>query len=102
MTRARAIIWTRVAVISGAVCLIELLCRLGVIKPLTMTAPSQMALDLGRMIASGEGTVAASPHFGQFTRRPAAREGILIFLPHCGQRNLIGIATGRRSLAADF
>jgi NitT/TauT family transport system permease protein len=63
MTRARAIIWTRVAVISGAVCLIELLCRLGVIKPLTMTAPSQMALDLGRMIASGELTTPAAYTF---------------------------------------
>ena len=51
MTRARGIIWTRVALIVGAVGLIELLCRLGVIKPLTMIAPSQMAFELAHMIA---------------------------------------------------
>ena len=54
MTRAKGIICTRVALIVGAVGLIELLCRLGMIKPLTMIAPSQMALELARMIASGE------------------------------------------------
>jgi NitT/TauT family transport system permease protein len=54
MTRARGIIWTRVALIVAAVGFIELLCRLGVIKPLTMIAPSQMALELVRMMASGE------------------------------------------------
>ena len=53
MTRARSIIWTRVALIAGAVGLIELLCRMGIIKPLTIIAPSQMAFELARMLASG-------------------------------------------------
>ena len=54
MTRARSIITTRLALITAAIGLVELLCRLGIIKPLTMIAPSQMALELARMIASGE------------------------------------------------
>jgi NitT/TauT family transport system permease protein len=44
----------RVALIVGVVSVIELLCRLGIIKPLTLIAPSQMAFELARMIASGE------------------------------------------------
>src|SRR6516162_4166448 len=54
MTRARGIVVTRVALIVGVVGVVELLCRLGVIKPLTMISPSQMAFELARMIASGE------------------------------------------------
>ena len=63
MTRARGIIWTRVALIVAAVGFIELLCRLDVIKPLTMIAPSQMALELARMMASGELTTPAARTF---------------------------------------
>ena len=63
MTRARGIIWTRVAWIVGAIGLIELLCRLGVIKPLTMIPPSQMAFELARMIVSGELTAPAAYTF---------------------------------------
>jgi hypothetical protein len=48
MTRARSIIWTRLVLIAGAIGLIELLCRLGIIKPLTIIAPSQMAFELAR------------------------------------------------------
>ncbi len=59
MTRARGIFWTRVALIVLAVGLIELLCRLGVIRSLTMIAPSQMAFELARMMASGELTTPA-------------------------------------------
>ena len=54
MTRAQHIIWTRAALIAGSIGVIELLCRVGVIKPLTMIAPSRMVLELARMIASGE------------------------------------------------
>jgi ABC-type nitrate/sulfonate/bicarbonate transport system permease component len=54
MTRAKGIIYTRVALIVGALGSIELLCRLGMIEPLTMIAPSQMAFKLARMVASGE------------------------------------------------
>jgi NitT/TauT family transport system permease protein len=59
MTRARGVIWTRVAFIVAAIGCIELLCRLGAIKPITMIAPSQMALELARMMASGELTAPA-------------------------------------------
>jgi NitT/TauT family transport system permease protein len=63
MTRARGIIWTRVALIVATVGFIELLCRLDVIKSLTMIAPSQMALELARMMASGELTTPATLTF---------------------------------------
>jgi NitT/TauT family transport system permease protein len=63
MTRARGIFWTRVGLIVFAVGLIELLCRLGVISSLTMIAPSQMAFELGRMMASGELTKPAAYTF---------------------------------------
>ena len=63
MTRGRAIVWTRVALITGVVGVVELLCRVGVIKPLTMIAPSQMAIELARMIAAGELTVPAAYTF---------------------------------------
>ena len=42
--------WTRLAVIAGAVGLVELLCRTGVIKPFTMIAPSAMAAALVRLL----------------------------------------------------
>jgi len=63
MTRARRIIWTRIALIAAAVGVIELMCRVGVINPLTMIAPSQMVLELWRMIASGELVVPAAYTF---------------------------------------
>jgi len=63
MTRAGGIIWTRVALIAGVVGLVELLCRLGAIKPLTMIAPSQMAFALARMTAAGELTAPAAYTF---------------------------------------
>ena len=69
MTRARGIVLTRVAVAVGAVGLIELLCRLGVIKPLTMISPSQMAFELARLLASGE---IAGPAAYTFTEVGAA------------------------------
>ena len=63
MTRARGIIWARVALIAGAVGVVELLCRLGAIKPLTMIAPSQMAFELARMLAAGELTAPSAYTF---------------------------------------
>ena len=63
MTRARAIVWTRVAWIAGVIGLIELLCRLGAIKPMTMIAPGQMAMELAQLIAEGELTEPAAHTF---------------------------------------
>jgi len=65
MTRGRGIVVTRVALIVGVIGVVELLCRLGVIKPLTMISPSQMAFELARMIASGELTAPAAYTFAE-------------------------------------
>lgn len=53
MTRRAAVAWTRVAVIVGAVLLVEILCRAGTISPLTLIPPSEMATALWDLIASG-------------------------------------------------
>ncbi|MBS0221930.1 MAG: ABC transporter permease subunit [Proteobacteria bacterium] len=54
MNHGRRILWTRVAFIAGLVGLLEALCRLHVIKPLTMIAPSQMVQELIALAWSGE------------------------------------------------
>lgn len=54
LSRAARIVWTRSAVVVGLVLLLELLCRLQVIKPLTMIPPSVMAVEMIRLIAAGE------------------------------------------------
>jgi NitT/TauT family transport system permease protein len=46
--------WLRVLVVGGAVLLLELLCRIGVIKPLTLIAPSAMLAALVALIAAGK------------------------------------------------
>jgi NitT/TauT family transport system permease protein len=48
--------WTRLAVIVGAVALVEALCRLQVIGPLVLIPPSEMASGLWDLLASGEVT----------------------------------------------
>jgi len=50
MTR---VAWTRLAVIVGAVALVEALCRAGVIGPLVMIPPSEMASALWDLLLSG-------------------------------------------------
>jgi NitT/TauT family transport system permease protein len=65
MTRARGIVLTRVALIAGVIGVVELLCRLHVINPLTMISPSQMAFELARMIASGELAAPAAYTFAE-------------------------------------
>lgn len=54
LSRAARIVWTRSAVVVGLVLLLELLCRIHVIKPLTMIPPSVMAVEMVRLIAAGE------------------------------------------------
>jgi NitT/TauT family transport system permease protein len=54
MTRARAIFWTRIAVIAASVALVEILCRTGIIKNLVMIPPSAMAASMAHLLASGE------------------------------------------------
>ena len=54
MTRRAAIAWTRVAVVVGAVLLLEVLCRTAVINPLTVIPPSAMVVALWEMLRSGD------------------------------------------------
>jgi NitT/TauT family transport system permease protein len=54
MKREQAVTLVRIAVIAGVVLLVEALCRTGFIKPLTLVPPSQMLLDLARILTSGE------------------------------------------------
>jgi NitT/TauT family transport system permease protein len=51
MTRAARY---RLALIAGAIVLVEILCRTGVIDRLTMQPPSEMARDLAVLLASGK------------------------------------------------
>lgn len=51
MTRAG---WIRLALVVGAIGLLEALCRSGVIKPLTMIPPSKMAVALYGLFAAGK------------------------------------------------
>ena len=54
MSRAAAVIATRVALLAGLVLLLEALCRSGVIKPLVMIPPSDMLSSMLGLLASGE------------------------------------------------
>lgn len=54
MSRAARILWTRVAVIVVAVLALEFACRAGLINPLTLIPPSEMAAALLQLLASGE------------------------------------------------
>ena len=46
MTRGRAVLLSRLGLIAGAIALLEVLCRSGAINPLTLLAPSQMAVAM--------------------------------------------------------
>jgi NitT/TauT family transport system permease protein len=54
VTRRRAILLVRIAVLAGCVLLLEILCRIGVIDPLTVIPPSDMVASMIERIASGE------------------------------------------------
>lgn len=53
MSRAARVAWARVAVILGSVALLELLCRTGIINPLTVIPPSAMAAAMFSLLARG-------------------------------------------------
>ncbi len=63
MTRARAVLLTRVAVLTGAVLLLEAACRGGLISPLSVIPPSQMLLAMLDLIANGTVTDPATETF---------------------------------------
>lgn len=46
--------WLRIAVVAGVIAVIEAICRLGLVKPQTLVAPSQMATTLLDVLARGE------------------------------------------------
>lgn len=54
MTRDARVVWTRVAVVAGSVALLEAVCRLHWINPLTLIPPSAMVEALASMLAAGE------------------------------------------------
>ena len=49
MTDAAKVAWLRVAVLAGVVLALEAICRAGLVSRLTLIAPSEMALALGRL-----------------------------------------------------
>jgi len=56
--------WLRLLIVGGAVLLLELACRTGIISPLTMIAPSAMAAALVALIGSGRLTADIVKTFG--------------------------------------
>jgi NitT/TauT family transport system permease protein len=54
MTRRRAVLCVRIAVLAGLVVLLELCCRTGIIDPLTIIPPSDMVASMVDQIGSGE------------------------------------------------
>lgn len=54
MTRSRAALLVRTAILAGLVLLLELLCRAGAISPLAVLPPSEMLSSMVALIASGE------------------------------------------------
>ncbi len=54
MTRGRAVLLVRTAVLVGLILLLELLCRSGVIDPLTILPPSEMFSAMLEHVGSGE------------------------------------------------
>jgi NitT/TauT family transport system permease protein len=63
VSRPRAVLLTRIGVLLGSVLLLEVLCRTGVIDPLTIIPPSQMVAAMVELIASGQITDAATQTF---------------------------------------
>ncbi len=54
MTRRRAALFVRIAVLAGLVILLEICCRTGIIDPLTVIPPSEMIVSMVDHIGSGE------------------------------------------------
>jgi NitT/TauT family transport system permease protein len=54
MTRRRAALLVRIAVLAGLVLLLEICCRIGLIDPLTVIPPSQMTAAMIERLSSGD------------------------------------------------
>ncbi len=64
MSRGTAVLLVRTGVLAGAVLLLELLCRTGVISPQAVLAPSAMVAAMLEVLASGDAT---EPMLSTFT-----------------------------------
>jgi NitT/TauT family transport system permease protein len=53
VTHAASVRWLRAGLIAAAVLALEVVCRAGLVSRLTLIPPSEMALSLARLIASG-------------------------------------------------
>ena len=54
MTRRRAVLLVRIAVLAGLVLLLEICCHTGIIDPLTVIPPSEMIASMVDLVGSGE------------------------------------------------
>jgi NitT/TauT family transport system permease protein len=46
--------WIRCAIVAAGLVFLEVICRSGLVGPVTLTPPSQMATTLGRLLSSGQ------------------------------------------------
>ncbi len=56
MTRGAATAWTRTLLLAGAVALLEIACRTGLVDPMVVLPPSQMVAAMLTVLASGDAT----------------------------------------------
>ncbi len=63
MTRRHAVLATRVAILAGALLLLELMCRTGTVDPMSVIPPSEMLVSMVEQIASGDVTDAMTQTF---------------------------------------
>ena len=54
MTRRRAVLFVRIAVLAGLILSLEIGCRTGIIDPLTVIPPSEMVASMVGLVGSGE------------------------------------------------
>jgi NitT/TauT family transport system permease protein len=54
VTRRRAVLFTRIAILAGLILSLEIGCRTGIIDPLTVIPPSEMVASMVGLVGSGE------------------------------------------------
>jgi NitT/TauT family transport system permease protein len=54
MSRGERLFWARIGILAAIVALLEILCRTGAIKPLTLIAPSKMVVEIWELGHEGE------------------------------------------------
>jgi NitT/TauT family transport system permease protein len=76
VTRRRAVLAVRVAVLAGFVLVLEALCRMGVIDPMSVIPPSAMIAAMFDLVMSGE----LAPNMAQTFSTVAAAFGVSVVL----------------------